>query len=284
MAEPIVISSHAQPTSLSTRNTSHPLEYRLGYVLFTGNNGVEEHTIEVLADEAAPTPSAGYGKWTHIPRPQRAELTVFEGFAPMALSVPILFDAVRENGIREDVENEIQWLEWMGGRGIKFSGASPKYKAAFGRPPLVEVFSRRGAATASKLIPEPFQTENILWYVDDIAFDEHPLRSPGSARIRQAAVVKLVQYVTDPSPSSGNEGPRYKSFPITRSLNTVEKLVRAHVKPKSKAKGLLHNAVKATLQENEFNKRVGHSPTKNLYHKGKPLSIRIPSRYLSLHA
>ncbi len=156
--------------------------------------GNDKQSIEVLADEAAPTPSTGYAKWAHIQRPQRKALTILEGYEPMTLTVPILFDAVRTNGLQEDCENEIQWLEWMGGRGIKYR---KPYEAGVGKPPLIQVYAAEGNNRERPLIPKPFQTPNVKWFVDDIVFDEHPLRSPGGARIRQAAVVKLVEHVTD---------------------------------------------------------------------------------------
>jgi hypothetical protein len=156
--------------------------------------GHQKFSIEVLADEAAPTPSAGYAKWAHIPRPQRKALTVLEGYEPMTLTVPVLFDAVRENGFQEDVEDQIQWLEWMGGRGIKFVKST---EDGVGKPPLVEVYSAKGSERETPLVPKPFQTPNIKWFVDDLTFDEHPLRKSGGARIRQAVVVKLVEYVVD---------------------------------------------------------------------------------------
>ena len=282
---PVIISEERQPNSASGHpkkkhhaksstvvgETSELLSYRSGYIILESTTA-EPVAIEVLADEAAPTPSGGYAKWVHIPRPHRTAITVFEGYEPMVLTVPILFDAVRKNGEQEDVENQIQWLEWMGGRGIK---EHEGYRSGFGKPPLLTVYSARGSEKASPLIPLPFQAKHLQWYIDDITFDEHPLRSSGGSRIRQAAVVKLVQYVTDPpikekaDPITGD-----RTYFTTATLNTVKGLVAHYLAGK---RGRLHDAVHDTLHANRHNKAIGTNP-------GKPLKpgtrVRIPKKYL----
>ena len=118
------------------------LLYRKQYVIFEAQVTAPFVSVEVLAGDGAPTPSGGYAKWAHIPRPQRTAITVFEGYEPMTLSVPVLFDAVRQNGVREDVENQIQWLEWMAGRGIKHH---EPFKVGEGRPPLLQIYAANGS-------------------------------------------------------------------------------------------------------------------------------------------
>lgn len=273
MAEPpTVIRNFPQPTT----GTEGPqiLSFRSQYVIFTGKLGEQEHSVEVLAGEAAPTPSAGYAKWAHIPRPQRKALTILEGYEPMTFTVPVLFDAVRINGLQEDCENQIQWLEWMGGRGIKYR---QPFEAGVGKPPLVVVYAANRSDHAVPLIPAPFQTPNIKWFVDDLTFDDHPLRSPGGARIRQAVTVKLVEYVQDQLLPGGPQTAAYKTFTITRSLNTVKALVAANL---AGSRSRLAEAVKATIKANSFNKRIGTNPEKNLYAPNRQVKVRIPTVYL----
>ncbi len=270
MAEepPEVIASFPQPLSGGPSNKAPEYSGRPQYIVFIGKQGEQEKLVEVLADEAAPTPSAGYAKWIHVPRPQRTALTVLEGYEPFSLSVPVLFDAVRENNIRENVEFEIQKLEWMGGRGILAE------EPGVGKPPLVQVFSVSNKTRSNELIPKPFQTSHIRWYVDDITWDEHPLRSTGGARIRQAAVVKLVQYVTISPATKGSTGPKYKTFQTNKSLNTVKKLVRHHMNKNLLAKGDLNQAVKETMAANKGNKAIGTNPEKPLKNGTKVLVPR----------
>ncbi len=256
------------------------LSFRPGYIIFVGELLGEIVELEVLAAEAAPTPSAGYAKWMHIPRPQRKALTILEGYEPFTLTVPVLFDAVRagegKQHAGEDVEDKIQWLEWMGGRGIKQTAG---FQAGVGKPPLIQVYSAGGASSEREfpLIPAPFQTQNIKWFIDDITWDEHPLRSAGGARIRQSAVVRLVEYVIDPAGRKTPAKASYKVFRITPSLNTVEKLVKHWMAPKLLHEGKLREAVSETLKANVANKTIGSHPQKVLKNG---IHVRIPTKFL----
>jgi hypothetical protein len=258
-----IVSETPQPT---TGTGAGPL-HRGQYIILQSVTDPGQF-VEVLAGEGAPIPSGGYAKWAHILRPQRTALTTFEGYEPMTLTVPVLFDAVRENGVREDVEASIQILEGLAGRGIRLPEG---FTAGVGKPTLVVVYSSTGNR-ANQLIPKPFQTQNIQWFVEDITFDEHPLRDAGAARIRQAATIKLVQYVRDPlTPRAKKKGSDTHS--ITRSLNTVKRLVRHYLKgPQSR----LHEAVAATIKANSFNKKIGTNPEKHL-----PVGthVRIPREF-----
>lgn len=274
MAElPVIIRTFPQPiTGSGGAEAEQPLN-RTGYIIFRGELGEQKQIVEVLAGEAAPTPSGGYAKWARVPRPQRKSLTILEGYEPMTLTVPVLFDAVRGNGVREDVENQIQKLEWMAGRGVKYR---QPYEAGVGKPPLVVVYSAKGEQRETPLIPKPFQTPNIKWYVDDLTWDEHPLRSPGGARIRQACVVKLVEYVVDALSPGGPRTAAFKTFHTTGSLNTVRKLV-AHYLAGSRSR--LGEAVSATVKLNGFNRAIGTNPEKKLKSN---TAIRIPTKYLHI--
>ncbi len=260
------------------------LLFRPGYIIFVGELLGEVVELEVLAGEAAPTPSAGYAKWMHIPRPQRKALTILEGYEPFTLTVPVLFNAMlagegkQHSG--EDVEDKIQWLEWMGGRGIKATGEkATAFHAGVGKPPLLQVYSAGGASSEREfpLIPAPFQTQNIKWFIDDITWDEHPLRSAGGARIRQSAVVRLVEYVIDPAGRKTPAKASYKVFRITPSLNTVEKLVKHWMAPKLLHEGKLREAVSETLKANVANKTIGSHPQKVLKNG---THVRIPTKFL----
>jgi hypothetical protein len=279
MEEPVVIAQWAQPiTSGKAGYTAPSYTSRRQFIVFQGVLG--ENTsppIEVLAGEGAPTPSGGYAKWAHIPRPQRKALTILEGYEPFVLTVPILFDAVRLVSRREDVETAIQWLEWMGGRGIKFGGMP--YHPAEGDSPLVIVYASDGEGNESPLVPKPFQTKDLRWVIDDITWDEHPIRDRAGARIRQAAVVKLLEHVSSAGPSTdssttrarlrkGLEG-QYTPFKTTSTVNTVRKLLAKHVHPPSR----VGEAIGPTLKAN----KLGSNPEKPLKNGTKVL---IPKTFL----
>ncbi len=139
----------------------------------------------------------------------------------------------------------------------------------------MEVYSAKFEQRATELIPKPFQTPNIKWYVDDLTFDEHPLRGTQGARRRQACVVRLIQYVTDATAAEeGQEASSYTVKKTTKSLNSVKKLV-AHflIGPRSK----LGEAVKETMALNKHNKAIGTNPEKHLK---VGTAVKIPNKFL----
>lgn len=266
---PAIVKQTFQPSSASPE-PSTGRRYRSQYIIFESEDP-EAMRVEVLAGEGAPTPSGGYAKWAHILRPQRVGLTVFEGYEPMTLSVPVMFDAVRENGERENVEDQIQRLEWMGGRGIKHHKG---FTVGVGKPFLLEVFSTAGNKEAAiPLVPAQFQKAYLKWFIDDITWDEHPLRSSGGARIRQAATVKLIEYVVDPSAiEKTKEG--FTVHHTTKSLFSLRKLVAFWAKGNP---ARVKEAIKVTLSENEHNKAIGSNADKKLK---EHTAIRIANRFL----
>ena len=270
MEEPVVIAQWAQPiTSGKAGYTAKGHTSRRQFVVFHGVLGrTKSPRIEVLAGEGAPTPSGGYAKWARIPRPQRKALTILEGYEPFTLTVPILLDAVRQIDRRENVEYAIQWLEWMGGRG-----------PAEGDSPLVTVAASDGAGNLSPLVPEPFQTADLRWVVDDITWDEHPIRDRAGARIRQAAVVKLLEHEPAAGPSTDSTttrkklrkelAGRYATFLSTSSVNTVRKILVKHVDPPSR----VSKAIGPTLKAN----KLGSNAEKVLKSGTK---VRVPETFL----
>lgn len=250
------------------------LSYRPQYIIFSGKLKGDYVEIEVLAGEGSPTPSGGYAKWAHVQRPQRKALTVLEGYEPFTLTVPILFDAVRTNGVQEDIENKIQWLEWMAGRGNK---QTKGFRDGTGKPPLIEIYASRGSERDSPLIAPYFQG-GLKWFIDDIQWGEqYPqvMRSPGGARVRQAATVKLVEHVVDALASEPEQKTTgAKPFKTTHGLDTVKKLVSHYLVGR---RSRLGEAVQATMKLNAHNKRVGSNPEKKL---PAGTVIRIPEIYL----
>lgn len=250
----------------------------------TLTNGKERETqlVDVLAGEGAPTPTDGWAKWAKVPRWGRVAMTVLEGYEPIVLEIPVLFDAVLETSPRMDVELEIQRLEWMGGRGIAFNqhhGA----KGHVGHPgvgdsPLIQVFAIDSDGDEVHLIPKQFQTNNLRWVLTGLQFDPNPLRDRAGARIRQAATVILTQHIPSPGGSFDSASTRaafrkqlHGSIVkhTTTSVNTVakiaiEEILAHHLPPSRKAQ-----MVKEILAAN----KLGSNPEKPLRHG---TVVRVP--------
>lgn len=153
--------------------------------------------LEVLAGDTPPRIVEGYAKFDVVDRPSRAGLTHFLGYDPVVMEVPIRFEwqTLSPGGEPEgeDIEDDIALLERMGGRGV-----GPG--ATIGRPGRVRV-STSNNGNPVPLIPRNYQPGRQnpnppVWVVSDIAWDEAPWRNRAGNRIRQLAVVTLMQYVS----------------------------------------------------------------------------------------
>ena len=178
-------------------------------------------SFNVLAGDTAPTISDGYAKFQTQDRRQRVGLTVFTGYNPLAMTVPVRFENVLD-GQGAGIEDDIRLLERMAGRGA-FVGA------AQGQPPVVRVSTTDGQGRVVPLIPSTYQfsAQNPsapLWRVSGVAWSnavDDPLRNSAGNRIRQTAVVTLQEHV--------------KISLITRSAAARAK-AKAKPKPKPKPK------------------------------------------------
>lgn len=145
-------------------------------------------TLEVPAGEGSPTVTDGYGGWEVVNRPFRTGLTVWRGFSPIILSVPLLFEGFDEG---KSLEGDIEVLELMAGRGRDGGPVRP--------PPVLRLHS--GSIFTDRdsgLIPANYRTltdSSIVWVINDIDWDDSPLRNSSGNRIRQACTVTLMQFV-----------------------------------------------------------------------------------------
>jgi hypothetical protein len=169
-----------------------------------------EFYFHVRAGDTAPTITQGYARIETINRSERAGLSVFAGFDPAVMSVPVRFEGVdtdRKGGFQQSdgskVENDIRELERMAGRG-NFPGA------ARGPSAVIRVATTKGGNRSKPypLIPLNYQwTPNNphapLWWISGIEWDADPIRNPYSGeRVRQLAVIELTQYVRPVSAAS----------------------------------------------------------------------------------
>lgn len=154
------------------------------------------HSFVVLAGDGAPTVTGGFAKWQVVDRPQIVGTTVLQGYDPITLVVPILFDEVAYPSVNQGraLEDDIQILEWMGGRGQLYSN-SP-FSPAFGDSPLITLVTADSSGTPTPLVPASYQA--LVWVITGIDYDPNPLRARNGHRIRQAVTVTLTQHVSGP--------------------------------------------------------------------------------------
>ncbi len=122
--------------------------------------------------EDRPTVEQGYGGWEEVARPRRSPITTFKGPPALHLTVPILLDGWAAD---RSVEPDVAALERMG-----------RPTAADGEPPRVKL-SALGAAL-------PGQARR--WLIDTIEWGD-ALMNPDGNRVRQAAVLRLIEFVED---------------------------------------------------------------------------------------
>ena len=167
----------------------------LGMRIRVPGNVRASESFKVLAGESAPTVIDGYGIWEVVDRPQRTGVTIFKGYPPMVLSIPIQFENFIDNEGMQ-IEKDIALLERMAGRGA-FNGA------AVGPPPTIRVSTTDDRGNAVPLIPSNYQFSDQnktppLWVISGIDWDDNPLRNNAGNRIRQRATITLTQFVISP--------------------------------------------------------------------------------------
>ena len=163
-----------------------------GHVQATG----EGKLVTVLAGEGAPTITDGWVKVAKVPRFQRVAFTVPEGWEPITMTVPVMFDAMVRTKERKDLEQDILNLEWMAGRCPNPEGGEVK-----GEPPFVEAFTVGPTGNPIPLIPKQYQSQagkSQQWYMTGIAFGE-AIRDTGGARLRQKATITLLEIFSTPT-------------------------------------------------------------------------------------
>jgi hypothetical protein len=182
-------------------------------------------TFKVLAGDSPPTITDGYASWDVVDRSQRSGVTVFRGYSPITMSVPIRFEAFLD-GTQVDghtysgaqIERDISLLERMAGRGA-FKGA------AVGPPPVVRVSTTGARGEVVPLIPFNYQfsdqnTTPPVWVITGLEWDEDALRNNDGLRIRQLATVTLTQFTGAPIlRASASE--RHKAKTITYTTGFV---------------------------------------------------------------
>jgi hypothetical protein len=149
-------------------------------------------SFSVLAGDVPPQITGGYAKLSIVDRPGRVGVTMFEGYDPVTMEVPVRFETPRGSREGLQIEKDIALLERMAGRG-DFPGA------AVGPPPIIRVSTTDADGNIVPLIPRNYQwsPQNKTaptWRVAGIEWDAEPRRNDAGNRIRQLAVVTLQQH------------------------------------------------------------------------------------------
>jgi hypothetical protein len=129
--------------------------------------------LSVLLGAERPDVSSGYGGWEEVTRPKRTTVTTWAGQPARRLSLSVLFDNFVAG---RSVEVDLRVLERL---------ALPR---PGGQPPTVKVSAPGG------IVP-PFY-EGMTWVVDALSWGDALMNAAGN-RVRQAAVVTLLQYISD---------------------------------------------------------------------------------------
>jgi nucleoid-associated protein YgaU len=135
--------------------------------------------VTCFMDETPINVSGGYGGWTVTSRLRRTGLTMWTGKDPIRLAVPILFDGYIDG---QTQEYQISRLSRM--------ALPPEKGLTGGEPTIVHI--------SGNAIPNPgpanWVIENIQWGTNVVYdFDNNG----NLVRMRQDAVVNLIQYVAD---------------------------------------------------------------------------------------
>lgn len=137
----------------------------------------------VVLHNSDPVTVSGYGGWTVTARQRRVSLTEWQGKDPLRMSIPILFDGVR-GGVGQEIP--ITRLSRM---------ALPPEGG--GEPPVITI---KGLG-----VPKPGPKEWVIESIDwgsNVMWDT--INSGVTARVRQDAVVHVMQYVADDRVSFAN--------------------------------------------------------------------------------
>jgi LysM domain len=236
---PRVLRQYAQPTTKGGAKAEQKAKeaglpkakntaaQEIGFFAHTITGATKNFTV--LAGAGAPTVIGGWPKIAQVARYGRVAITVPEGWGPIEMTVPILFDATLRTQDRPNVEVEIAELEWMAGRRPTVAP-----EEIVGEPPYVTIYTTNAAGTIqTNLVPRQYQTvqgRSQQWFITDIAFDTNPERDTGGERTRQAATVTLLEIISSPSALARNRSAReevknkYETVRSTAAADTIKKI------------------------------------------------------------
>jgi hypothetical protein len=120
-----------------------------------------------------PTVTGGYGGWQKISRPRRKGLTAWQGIDPLEMRLPLLFDGYPDASV-----------ELPCGRLEQLAGIARTKVGNTSEPPILRVIGAVPARTPD-------------WVVETLEWIDPVIWSEDGYRLRQGAVVTLLEYVAD---------------------------------------------------------------------------------------
>lgn len=151
------------------------------YYVFTASNGT---SVTVLRDEGVPTKTDGIGGWEVVERRRRKGLTKWTGRNPARMELPILFNG-QDSDPPYSVDRDVTTLNQMA------------FGDNFVEPPTVKV---------DGYLP----VYGLTWVIEDITWGDNQVWMQGDTgetiRVRQDAIVKLLQFVDEDVVKVGNLG------------------------------------------------------------------------------
>lgn len=130
-------------------------------------------SVVIKRDSDPPTLVEVGGRWTINERPRRRSFTTWAGDDPYRMDVPVLFDGWDDNG---SVEDEIALLNQM--------QISP---SDYSKPPQIKIEGAVPVKDATWVLdPHISWGTNVIWH-------------PAGYRLRQDAVIHLLQYIAPDS-------------------------------------------------------------------------------------
>lgn len=224
--------------------------------------------VSVMAGDEPPQITGGYGKWTTVDRPLRRGISVFQGYDPATMSVPLRFGmwiprdfSVHDDGADgtqrfggitwatsdaagQQVERNIQVLEAMAGG-----------QQTAGQPPFVYVNTYDAQGRTTGLVPPSYQntagapsglSDGKLWpWVITSVTWGNSLRSSNGWRIYQECVITLMNYLNYNRPQTKQQKGSY--FKTSKSHHTCLKIAGArsvHALSVSQVASLIKNSHK----------------------------------------
>lgn len=186
-------------------------------ITFTILNAAKD-SFQAVADlnTGRPAVTGGGGKWNVIDRPQQTGVTVFDGYDPLQLVVPLLFDNMIFNSnptIKRDpgdtIQDDVDLLWKMAGRGVGAANTRTDKSGTTGGPPKMPPVIEVNGELLPKMIR--FSTANSdpsNWVVTDITEDSSgAIHNSANHLVRLPVTVTLEQYVTTAALASLSPAP-----------------------------------------------------------------------------
>lgn len=126
---------------------------------------------------AFPAPTQGFAGWDVVPLPGRVGITHWAGHEPLSIGLELFFN---DDDLTNSVEDAIETLEAMAGRGIKRKKDEPS---------VLKV-------DAGGLMPFDWhQFPDARWVINGLDWDDDAILNRHGNRVRQTVTVALLQHV-----------------------------------------------------------------------------------------